>query len=248
MSALTVALLSILPLAQVSSSAAPEAAPAPERATTPSSPVVLGQEDTPPVRLVQKQRRRAEREPPKNRFLDLFWRVFPPPGDYTMEVGLSAGANYMETAYGGTNPNVIFRGQFAMRPMPGELPLFAYGVLDYTDYQQSAGDLFYNSRSSLLGVGGGLLHWIGPLRLDLAAEVGGLMRITTQGSDDFDPITRFHAQPAAGLIAGGGLGLLGHVAFSMRAGVRAHGWPARVDYMVLYGIEWMIDAKPYDYY
>lgn len=252
MSALIAALFFTLPLQVVTADlgADAEATPAAGEIVTPDSPVITRtQQRRPSGQRPRGKRPQRPRQQPKNGFLELFWNIFPPPGAYTMEVGLSVGANYLETAFGGINPNVIFRGQFSLRPMPRRAPLFVYGLVDYTDYKQIAGELEYISRYATLGAGGGLLGWVGPLRLDLGAEVGALVRASTQTDGQSDPITRYNVQPSLGLIAGGGLAILGHVSLSLRGAVRTYsGIPARVDYSVLYGLEWIIDARPVDYY
>lgn len=198
------------------------------------------------ARPVQKQRPRPE---PKKPALALFWRIFPPPGAYTTEVGVSVGANFLETAYGGRNPNVIYRGHFGVRPVPRKLPIIVYGMFDYSDYQQSAGPLEYNSRFFTLGAGAGVNYWIGPLRLDLMGEAGLLTRVASQTDGEIDPITNVNVQPVVGLVAGGALAIKGKVALSLRAAGRMYDFgPSRMDLSVLYGVEIMFGGRPVKYY
>ena len=195
------------------------------------------------------KKRQPVRQPPKNNALVLFWRIFPPPGRYTKEVGLSVGANFLETSYGGRNPNVLYRGHFGIRPMPNQLPLIVYGMADYSNYEQTAGPLAYNSRFFTLGGGAGFNYWIGPLRLDLTGEAGLLTRVSSQTDGVSEPIRNFNVQPVLGAVTGGALAIGGHVALSLRAAARVYDFgPSRVDLSVLYGLEWMIDAKPFRYY
>ena len=225
-----------------------------EAASSPANPerIVLLQQaprNQKPRATTTAKKRQPVRQPPKNSALVLFWRIFPPPGRYTKEVGISVGANFLETAYGGRNPNVIYRGHFGIRPMPNKLPLMVYGMADYSDYEQTAGPLVYTSRFFTLGAGAGFNYWIGPLRLDLMGEAGLLTRIASQTDGASDPITNFNVQPVIGAVTGGALALGGHVALSLRAAARMYDFgPSRVDLFVLYGLEWMIDAKPFRYY
>ena len=129
-----------------------------------TTPVSSQEADRPTIVRAQarvKKREEAE-EPKKSAFLDVFWNIFPPPGAYKYELGVSGAASFLETAYGGINPNVLYRVHFGVRPRPRRVPIFGYGVFDYTSYGQEAGDLFYTSRYATLGVGGGLLKYIGP--------------------------------------------------------------------------------------
>ncbi len=218
----------------------------------PSTAGLSSEEDdgpSPVPRNTQPEARVQAQGQQKNGFLEFFWTILPPPGDYSMEVGLSAGASYLETAFGGINPNVIFRGHFAMRPKPRELPfLFWYGALDHTSYEQTAGDLRYTSRYTGLSGGGGVLAWVGPLKFDLAAEAGMFVRNSTQTDGEIEPITQTHVQPYAGFIGGGALAFGGRVSLSLKAAGRFYGNPVRSDWMVLYGVEWLIDADPVDRY
>ncbi len=194
----------------------------------------------------QKQRPRPE---PKNPALSLFWNIFPPPGAYTTEAGVSVGANYLELAYGGRNPNIIYRGHFGIRPLPRKLPIIVYGMFDYSNYEQTAGPLQYNSRFFTLGAGAGLNYWVGPLRFDLMGETGLLTRISTQTDGVIDPITSTNVQPVLGLVAGGALAIKGKVAFSLRAAGRMYDFgPSRMDLSILYGIELMFGGRPVRYY
>lgn len=225
-----------------------------ERSLSPANPerLVLLQQaprNQRPRTTTTAKKRQPVRQPPKNQALVMFWRIFPPPGRYTKEVGLSVGANFLETAYGGRNPNVIYRGHFGIRPMPNQLPLMVYGMADYSDYEQTAGPLAYTSRFFTLGAGAGFNYWLGPLRLDLLGEAGLLTRIATQTDGFSEPITHFNVQPVIGAVTGGALAIGGHVALSLRAAARMYDFgPSRVDLSVLYGLEWMIDAKPFRYY
>lgn len=195
------------------------------------------------------QRRPGVRQERKKPALVTFWRIFPPPGRYTKEIGLSVGANFLETAYGGRNPNVIYRGHFTFRPRPNQFPLVVYGMADYSDYEQTAGPLEYTSRFFTLGAGAGVNYWVGPLRFDLTGEAGLLTRISTQTDGQIDPITKMNVQPVIGAVTGGALAIGGHVALSLRAAARMYDFgPSRIDLSVLYGLEWMIDAKPFRYY
>ena len=216
----------------LSQSSAPRQRPGAQR---PSGPATAKKTDQRPVRPREE----------KKRGLALFWRLFPPPGPYTREVGLSLGSTFLETAFGGRNPNIIGRGHFAFRPIPERFPLVVYGAADYSNYKQTAGPLEYTSRFISTVAGAGVNYWYGPLRLDLMGEAGILTRIASQTDGQIDPITNFNVQPVIGAVAGGAFGLGGRVALSLRTTVRAYDFgPSRVDVSVLYGVEWMIDAKP----
>jgi hypothetical protein len=215
--------------------------------------VVVKTQSVPPRRKTAPPRsRQSTRQPDdsqKSPLLKTFWRVMPPPGPYTLDLGVSAGANFLETAYGGLNPNFIFRGQLNYRPNPRRSPLVLHGAIDYSDHKQTAGLLSYTSRYiSVVGGGGGAL-WYGPLRVDLGAEVGALVRSQTQTDGNIEPISTLAVQPVGGLIAGGCLAFAGRVCLSLRGAVRTYGIPNRVDYSVLYGINVLLDARPdYNYY
>lgn len=216
--------------------------------------------DQDPVILKTQQRQPARRQParrparakskakaPKNGLLSCFWNVFAPPGDYTMELGLSGGLNFLETAYGGSNPNIMGRLQGAYRIDPA-LPIQVFGALDYSGYSQDAGPLAIDSRFLTLAAGGGLVYWISALKLDLGAELGALMRLSSltdgKGTDE----TNFAIQPVASVVGGLSFGLFGHVSLSLKGIARARTDRdfsfAAIDYSVLYGLEWYIDAKP----
>ena len=175
-----------------------------------------------------------------------FWKVFAPPGDYTMEIGLSGGVQFLETAYGGTNPNGVYRLHGAFRPAPGSIPLQLMASMDYTRYAQEAGKLSVVSQTIGLGLGGGLVQWIGPVKLDLNAEVGPLLRMGSI-SDGQESFSNFALAPAATGTGGMAFSLFGHVALSARAQIRATA-PSHIHYSFLYGLEWMIDAKPVTVY
>lgn len=221
--------------------------------------------DQDPVILKTQQRRQpARRQParrparakskakaPKNGILSCFWNVFTPPGDYTMELGLSGGLNFLETAYGGSNPNIMGRLQGAYRLDPA-MPIQVFGALDYSGYSQDAGPLAIDSRFLTLAAGGGLVYWISALKLDLGAELGALMRLSSltdgKGTDE----TNFAMQPVASVVGGLSFGLFGHVSLSLKGIARARTDRdfsfAALDYSVLYGLEWYIDAKPKKFY
>ena len=242
MSALITALITLFPMqaieapAQVDAQVDPVILPAQQRGQTPRT-----------RRAPAKKTPRGQPVPQKKRWLEVFWNIFPPPGNYTMEVGAAVGASFLETAYGGTNPNIMFRGHFGYRPNPRQNSLVAYGALDYMNYKQEAGELSYTSHYTGLMAGGGLLHYYGPLRLDATAEAGALVRVASQ-SDGTNTYRAFHLQPAVGAIVGGGLSLGGRVTLSLKAGARVYGYPVRTDFSVLYGLEWLIDARPIDMY
>ena len=203
-----------------------------------------------PPRRVPPRGAPSKQAQERNFVLGCFWDVFKPPGDYTLAVNLSAGSSFWETAYSGTNPNLIIRGQVDYRPDPS-LPVHLFGVLDHSNYRQEAGPLTYNARNLFLGGGAGAHVWIGPLRLDAGAEIGALNRISTQtdGKNDF---SSFAVSPAIGAIGGGALSILGHVALTARAEIRAYPGGRfdglRTDYAFLYGLEWIIDPKPVQVY
>lgn len=211
-----------------------------------------------PVVLAQTRRRRRRTSTPKrstrpkasnadkSAFLVYFWKLFAPPGNYSMEVGLSGGMQFLETSYGDTNPNGIYRLHGAFRPAPSPFTVQLLTSVDYTRYAQKAGKLSITSQTVGLGVGGGLVGWVGPVKLDLNAEVGPLLRLgsTSDGDNDF---SAFALSPAATATGGMAISLFGHVALSARAQARATP-PGRVHYSFLYGLEWMIDAKPVTVY
>ena len=196
----------------------------------------------------QAKRRRTRRKARKNRnpILGCFWSVFAPPGDYHFEVGVAGGVDYLETAYGGSNPNVLFNAHVAFRPKP-RIPLQGILSLDYSSYEQSAGPLNYTSRYLGMFAGAGVVKWIGGLRLNGGVGVGGLMRIASQTDGDQIDETVFAFSPAATASAGMAISLFGHVALSLQGQVRVN-TPYRLNYTVLYGIDWMIDAKPVKVY
>ncbi|MEC9399312.1 MAG: hypothetical protein VX475_16925 [Myxococcota bacterium] len=183
----------------------------------------------------------------KSPFLEGFWNIFPPPGPYTTEIGVAAGASFVETAFGGINPNVVFRGHFGLRPQPHRAPFVVYGAVDYSNYKQAAGELRYTSHYSGLMGGAGLLGYYGPLRAEATAEAGALVRVSSQ-TDGNTSVRKLWAQPAGGIVVGGGLAIKGRLVLSLKGSMRVYGYPVRRDVNVLYGIEYLIDARPIDYY
>lgn len=190
---------------------------------------------------------RTPPEKPKSAFLEGFWNIFPPPGPYTTEIGVAAGASFVETAFGGINPNAVVRGHFGLRPRPHRAPFVIYGAADYLNYRQNAGELSYVSHYTGLMGGAGLLGYYGPLRLEATGEAGALLRVSSQ-TDGNTSVRKLWAQPAGGLVVGGGLAIKGRLVLSLKSSVRFYGYPVRRDINVLYGIEYLIDARPIDYY
>lgn len=207
------------------------------------SPVVKTQ-----TRRRRQPRRRRKAQPRRNRnpILGCFWSVFAPPGNYHFEVGLAGGVDYLETAYGDSNPNILLNAHVAFRPKP-RIPLQGLISLDYSSYEQSAGPLNYTSR--YLGIFGGVgaVKWIGGLRLNGGLGVGGLLRIASQTDGRDTDLTTFAFSPAATAQVGMGISLFGHVALSLQAQARFN-TPRRLSYTILYGLDWMIDAKPVSVY
>lgn len=211
-------------------------------------PVILKTQQRQPARRQPARRAtRAKTKAPKNGILSCFWNVFSPPGDYTMELGLSGGLNFLETAYGGSNPNIMGRLQGAYRFNP-DLPIQVFGALDYSGYSQDAGPLDISSRFLTLAAGGGLVYWISALKLDLGAELGALMRLSSLSDGKGTDETNFAMQPVASVVGGLSFGLAGHVSLSLKGIARARTDRdfsfGAFDYSVLYGLEWYIDAKP----
>lgn len=199
-----------------------------------------------PITIPKVPKIPKRQEGDKNLFLVYFWKLFAPPGNYSMEVGLAGGMQFFETAYGDTNPNGIYRLHGAYRPAPGSIPVQLLASLDYTGYSQDAGKLSISNHTIGLGVGGGLAGWVGPIKLDLNVEVGPLLRMGSS-SDDESSYTSFALSPAATATGGMAIPLFGHVALSARAHARATP-PGRVHYSFIYGLEWFIDAKPVTIY
>ncbi len=186
-------------------------------------------------------------------FLSAFWTFFAPPGDYTTSVALAGGANFMETAFGARDPNVIGRAQFNYRFDP-QLPLQLFGGLDYSQYASSAGPLEYTTRFITPFIGGGLVYWLAGLRLDLGLELGAAVRTSSQTDGLGYERSDYAMSPTAGLIGGVGFSIFGHVSLNLQGAMRYR--PAgqeylsagRLDYTILYGLEWIIDAKPVKLY
>lgn len=262
MSALIVTLFLGLPLGLGASSQHDEEAPVeaavqqqqPQQDALPLSfdaeaqdPVILKTQQKRPARRAARPQRKAAKKQPKNSLLSCFWNVFAPPGPYTMEIGLSGGLNFLETAYGGSNPNITGRLHGAYRIDPA-LPIQLFGAIDYSGYSQDAGPLTYDSRFLMFAAGGGLLTWISAVRLDLGAELGALLRQSSQSDGKGTDITQYTMQPAASLVGGMGFSLFGHVSLSLKGIARVRTDRdfsfAALDYMVLYGLEYYIDAKP----
>jgi|GEM_PF-7043019 hypothetical protein len=228
-----------------------EAEPAPAHSASNQAPVVIQTQQPrrqpPGQRQPPGGRPRTQPQQPKSRFLDGFWNVFPPPGPYTTEIGAAVGASFVETAFGGINPNMVFRGHFGLRPQPHTAPIVVYGAVDYLNYKQAAGELRYTSHYSGLMGGAGLLGYYGPLRAEATAEAGALVRVSSQTDGD-TTVRKVWAQPAGGIVLGGGLAIKGRLVLSLKGSMRFYGYPVRRDVNVLYGIEYLIDARPIDYY
>ncbi len=219
-------------------------------------PVILAQARTRPQpkrtrRPARKQR--ARRTPQKNGFVDGYWNIFTPPGSYSIEIGLAGGTNYLQTAYGGQNPNILLRGHAAYRP-DRNAPLAFFLAADTNTYEQTAGPLSYSSTYVMLGGGAGLKYWYYGMRLDLLAELGVLGRRGSQTDGRGEQVDAFTASFAGSLWANTAFSLGGHVSTSFQLGARFHSLQSfnpqdgRVDLMALLGFEYMLDAKPYDPY
>lgn len=207
---------------------------------------------TQPRNQPRAQPRNAEPEGERSAALGAFWTAFPPPGDYNIEIGLAGGTNFLETAYGESNPNLLLRGHVGFRPLPGQVPVWIFGAVDYNSYEQSAGPLVYTNNNIFMGLGGGALGYIGSLRLDAALEGGALIRNASQ-TDGKNEFSNTDALPAIGFIGGVGFSILGYVTLSLRAGSRYYlpngiGNDGRLDVSVLGGLEILIGGTPVDYY
>lgn len=219
-------------------------------------PVILAQAQPQPRqrrRRGKRPQRRRRNQPEKNGFVDGYWNVFTPPGSYSLEVGVAGGTNYLQTAYGGLNPNILLRGHLAFRPDRNS-PLAVFVAADTNTYTQTAGPLSYTSNFLMLGAGAGLKYWYYAMRVDLLAEVGVLGRRAAQTDGRGQEFDALSASFAGSLWANTAFSIGGHVAASFQLGARIHSLQSlspqdgRLDFMALVGIEYMLDAKPYDPY
>ncbi len=252
-------MLSLIPAAFLISVAAGGSAepPSVER-DTPSSPILLAQRAPRRERRRPTRRRRpveARQTAPKDPLLDGLWGVFTPPGDYTLSIGAGVGTSFTETAFGTPNPNLTGRLQATFRPQPGQLPISVYGAFDYLNYEQTAGELRYQSQFYTLSAGGGLQYWFGGMRVDVLGELNAMVRTSTQTDGRIEPIVTSNLSPGATLLAGGALSLFGYTALTMHAGARYHGLRSldvlgdgRLDGVFLLGVEFITDARPFDPY
>lgn len=214
--------------------------------STLESPVILRTQARQPRRKLQPRQT-------KNTLINTYWDIFKPPGQYTLEFGLAAGTNFLNTAYGGINPNVFLRAHGAYKIDP-TLPFTIHAALDGNIYEQSAGDLKYSSNFLMLAAGGGLQYWYYGMRLDVQLEAGVLARYASQTDGFIKPVETFSASLAAGAWTGMAFSLGGNVALSFKLGTRVHSLQSldvqdgRVDYMVVGGLEFMPDAQTYDPY
>jgi hypothetical protein len=249
--------LSLIPAACLLSVAAGGSASSTSAALPSTSPVVLAQRaprqrPRPTRRRPVEARQQAE---PKSPILDTLWDVFTPPGDYTLAIGAGVGTTFTETAFGTPNPNLTGRLQATYRPQPGQLPVSVYGAFDYLNYQQSAGELIYQSQFYTLSAGGGLQYWLGGTRLDVLGELNAMVRTSTQTDGRIDPVVSANVSPGVTLLAGGAMSLFGFTTLTMHAGARYHGLRSldvlgdgRLDGVFLLGLEFLPDARPFDPY
>ena len=250
-------MLSLIPAACLLSVAAGGSADS-TSASPPSQPPVVLAQRAPRQRRRPARRRRpveARQDAQRDPLLDSLWGIFTPPGDYTLAVGAGVGTNFTETAFGTPNPNFTGRLQVTYRPMPGQLPISVYGAFDYLNYEQSAGELVYQSQFYTLSAGGGLQYWFGGMRVDLLGELNAMVRTSTQSDGRIDPIVTANLSPGMTLLAGGALSLFGYTALTMHAGARYHGLRSldvlgdgRLDGVFLLGVEFITDARPFDPY